>query len=382
MKLHWDLFCSVVDNYGDIGICWRIARDLTAEHGQQVRLWVDDLGSFQRIWPDISPGRDIQVCEGVEVRRWTENMPEIRPADVVVEAFACRVPESFLQAMAARTPRPVWLNLEYFSAEDWVPGCHGLGSPHPKLPLTQYFFIPGLGKGTGGVPGGRKELAALDGFQGDRDAVRDFWAQFQLPVDDALHISLFAYENPAVCGLIEALARSSQKTRLLVPEGRVLAQVAHCLGRESLTAGDSCRLGDLDVCVLPFMPQNDYDHLLWASDINFVRGEDSFVRAQHAGSPMVWQPYVQEDGAHGHKLEAFLQDYTAGLGEEAKAALLTAWRAWSAGECGPETWESWLLHRAEYREHAGNWARKLKNQPELVEELVNFALVKYVSGKL
>jgi uncharacterized repeat protein (TIGR03837 family) len=377
MKLHWDLFCSVIDNYGDVGICWRIARELTAEHGQQVRLWVDDLDSFQRLWPNISPDLETQICEGVEVRRWAQSMPEIRPADVVVEAFACRVPESFLLAMAERTPRPVWLNLEYFSAEDWVAGCHGLGSLHPRLALTQYFFIPGLGIGTGGVPGGRKELAALDAFQNDDNAVRDFWADRQVPDDEALRISLFAYENPAISGLMETLAQSNQKLVLLVPEGRVLAQVAASLRLDALAVGDKYRQGNLEVWVLPFMQQNQYDRMLWASDINFVRGEDSFVRAQHAGKPMVWQAYVQEDGAHWHKLDAFLEHYMAGLSAEATTALRAAWQVWNAGEHRPEVWQNWFAHLDEYRKHARKWSEELKTRPNLVEELV-----KFVAGKL
>ena len=48
-SLSWDIFCTVVDNYGDIGVCWRLARQLAAEHGFAVRLWVDDLASFARL---------------------------------------------------------------------------------------------------------------------------------------------------------------------------------------------------------------------------------------------------------------------------------------------------------------------------------------------
>lgn len=382
MKLRWDLFCSVVDNYGDIGICWRIARALTAEHGQQVRLWVDDLESFHRIWPDISPRLATQHCEGVAVCHWTKDMPAMRPADVVVEAFACRVPESFLRVMEACTPKPIWINLEYFSAEDWVAGCHALGSLHPRLSLTQYFFIPGLGRGTGGVPGGRRELGMLENFQNDSQAAHDFWARFRLPTDAVQHISLFAYENRAVAGLIEALAQVGQRTTLLVPEGSVLAQVAASLGLESLAAGESHRQGNLDICVLSFMQQSVYDQLLWASDINFVRGEDSFVRAQHAGKPMFWQPYVQEDGAHWHKLEAFLKHYTAGLGAAAEVVLREAWRVWNAQENKPEIWQGWLEHLPEYRRHARAWADKLAAQPGLEEGLVKFALGKNGDGKL
>lgn len=382
MKLHWDLFCSVIDNYGDIGICWRIARELVAEHGQKVRLWVDDLDSFQHIWPGVSTELDVQFCEEVEIRHWVPNMPDVCPADVVVEAFACRVPDSFLQAMAVRSPTPVWINLEYFSAETWVQECHGQASPHPRFALTQYFFIPGLGQGTGGVPGGRGELAALLDFQNDCAAVRGYWTVLQLSAEDALHISLFAYENAAVSGLVSALAQSSQASVLLVPEGRVLAQLADCLDVQMLGAGASCQRGELEVRVLPFMPQDAYDRLLWAADINFVRGEDSFVRAQHAGKPMVWQPYVQDDGAHQNKLEAFLRVYANELTSDAKTALLAVWRGWNSGGTSPEIWQTWLAHMPEYREHALRWAAKLQTKPNLVEELLNFALVKLPAGKL
>ena len=30
MRVTWDIFCSVVDNFGDIGVTWRLARQLVA----------------------------------------------------------------------------------------------------------------------------------------------------------------------------------------------------------------------------------------------------------------------------------------------------------------------------------------------------------------
>jgi uncharacterized repeat protein (TIGR03837 family) len=58
---------------------------------------------------------------------------------------------------------------------------------------------------------------------------------------------------------------------------------------------------------LPWLSQQDYDKLLWACDMNFVRGEDSVLRALWTGKPFVWQIYPQQDGAHLPKLAAFLQ---------------------------------------------------------------------------
>jgi conserved hypothetical protein, PP_1857 family len=376
MRLSWDIFCSVVDNYGDIGICWRIARELVGEHGQQVRLWVDDLETFHRICPEVDPWKENQAVDEVEIRRWSKAMPQAQPADVVVEAFACRAPESHLQAMAARDPKPVWLNLEYFSAEAWVSENHGLGSPHPRLPLTQYFFIPGIGPDTGGLLGSPAELKALAAFQADAAARQAFWAECGLAQDEALRISLFAYDNPAIPGLIEALKHAGRPVRLLASEGKSLGQVAAGLGAAALKAGESRSEGDLTVQVLPFMPQERYDRLLWACDINFVRGEDSFIRAQHAGRPLVWQAYVQEGGAQWPKIEAFLGHYVAGLSAPAEAALREAWRVWNAGENRPEAWIEWLAHLPEYEAHTRAWAGKLQAWPNLVEELAKFAFSK------
>lgn len=133
----WDIFCKVIDNYGDVGVTWRLARQLVEEHGQRVRLWLDDLRPLPKLWPAVDAALDTQVVAGVDVRRWCMAQPPAIDADVVIEAFACHLPETSLPALADRQPRSVWLNLEYLSAEDWVNDCHGLPSIHPQLPLTK-----------------------------------------------------------------------------------------------------------------------------------------------------------------------------------------------------------------------------------------------------
>ncbi len=111
-NIRCDVFCVVVDNFGDIGVCWRLARQLAAEHGYAMRLWVDELASFARLCPQIDPAAPLQNVAGVEVRRWDRTFAAaVTPADVAVEAFACELPECYVAAMAARTDRPVWINL-------------------------------------------------------------------------------------------------------------------------------------------------------------------------------------------------------------------------------------------------------------------------------
>ncbi|WP_010091852.1 elongation factor P maturation arginine rhamnosyltransferase EarP, partial [Burkholderia ubonensis] len=147
-----DIFCTVVDNFGDIGVCWRLARQLAHEHGWQVRLIVDDLRTFARLLPGVEPDALRQTADGVVIEHWHAEVGDaIEIADVVIEAFACELPGPYLAAMARRERRPVWINLEYLSAEDWVADFHLRPSPHPRYPLVKTFFFPGLSAGTGGV---------------------------------------------------------------------------------------------------------------------------------------------------------------------------------------------------------------------------------------
>jgi len=361
-----DIFCNVIDNYGDIGVCWRLARQLAHEHGLAVRLWVDDLASFAKLCPDADATLDSQHRRGVEVCVWCKKFPDVQPASIVIEAFACKLPGSYIEAMVEQEQQPAWINLEYLSAEDWVHGCHGLPSPHPRLPLTKYFFFPGFIRQTGGLLLERDLLARRDAFLNDGAAQEGFWKSLGLgtPAADTLKISLFAYENGALPGLLDAWASGTQAILCLVPEGRILPQLGLYFGAAAPRAGNAYARGNLRVRVLPFVAQEDYDMLLWACDVNFVRGEDSCVRAQWAGKPFVWQIYPQHDDVHWQKLQAFLDLYNAprlSAGEETRAALAQQglWREWNQEGGAGATWPAFAAALDELKHRAQDWARLL-----------------------
>ena len=180
-----DVFCNVIDNYGDIGVCWRLARQLANEHGLAVRLWVDDLSSFAKLCPEADASLESQHCRGVDVCLWRKEFPEVQPAELVIEAFACNLPDSYIEAMAAQLRQPVWINLEYLSAEDWVESHHKLQSPHPRLPLTKYFFFPGFTKLTGGLLLERDLLARREAFQNDAMQQQAFWQSIGMELPTA-----------------------------------------------------------------------------------------------------------------------------------------------------------------------------------------------------
>lgn len=374
MRATWDIFCSVVDNYGDIGVTWRLARQLVAEHDLAVRLWVDDLGAFVRLCPQADVQAQRQLQQGVEVCLWGDDWQAAEPADVVIEAFACELPALYIAAMAQRRQKPLWLNLEYLSAEDWVEGCHGLPSLQSNG-LAKFFFFPGFTAGSGGLLRECDLLAQRRAFQADSAAREVFLRSIGVtPLPGARLISLFAYENAALASWLDALAGAAQSSQLLVPEGRILADLQAWLGCAAMRAGDMQQRGQLHVQVLPFIQQDQYDRLLWSCDFNAVRGEDSFVRAQWAGRPLLWHIYQQAENAHLEKLEAFLALYKEGLSPAAWAALSELWRAWNNGEALGASWQNLLQSWPEQQEHAENWSLQRASQTDLAAALVQFYL--------
>lgn len=352
-------------------MCWRLARQLVAEHGLAVRLWVDELAALQKIQPEtlLTPQ---QTLYGVEVCEWSHHtdFSQIDVADVVVEAFACDIPALYLEKMAQRTPAPRWFNLEYLTAESWARDCHGLVSLHPRYGLQKVFFFPGFAAGMGGLIREASVLPERDRLQADATARRDFLASLGVePIAQALLVSLFAYENAALPSLFVAMQQGDRPVQVLVPEGRVLAGVEAFLG-QVLPAGQVVQRGNLHVQALPFMAQQDYDRLLWCCDMNCVRGEDSFVRAQWAASPMLWHIYVQEDNAHLIKLTAFLDLYCDDLDSGAAAAVRELWLAWNRGADCQQHWQVFMQHWPRLQTHAQQWSARQVAQGDLAANMV------------
>jgi uncharacterized repeat protein (TIGR03837 family) len=375
MRARWDIFCNVVDNFGDIGVAWRLARGLARDHGLDVRLWVDDLQAFHLVWPAVATDAERQVCEGVTVCAWRTPFAEAAPAQVVVEAFGCALPEPYLAAMSRQTPPPVWINLEYLSAEPWVAAHHGLPSPHPRFPLTKHFFFPGYTGDTGGLLRESDLDARRDAFLDAQ--VATYWQRVApggaLPGE--LRVSLFAYENPALPALLDTWAAGTTPVTCLVPEGRLLPQLAAWLGVARLQAGDAKQRGRLKLNILPFSDQDEYDRLLWACDLNFVRGEDSCVRAQWAARPLVWQAYPQAGDAHWTKLEALLARYVEPLAPATAQAVRDLWRRWNGVPTAPgiaRCWAAWQARREDIERHARAWPDRLDAAGRLAAKLVDF----------
>jgi uncharacterized repeat protein (TIGR03837 family) len=308
-RTQWDIFCKVIDNFGDIGVCWRLAAEL-ARRGQLVRLWVDDASALRFMAP--------LGTSGVHVLPWqtafdvTQADLKNEPCEILIEAFGCEVAPEFIAACAhnhwAGGPKPVWIDLEYLSAEAYAERSHKLASPvqfGPAAGWQKWFFYPGFTPRTGGLLHERHLAAQQAAFNRSDWLMRNGidWQDEQL-------VSLFCYEPQALAALLEQLTAHGlcgERVRLLVTAGRAETAVRAVFEHQNTLQPNINGRGLLSISYLPLLTQAAFDELLWACDLNFVRGEDSLVRAIWAGKPLIWQAYPQADAAHHAKLDALLE---------------------------------------------------------------------------
>jgi uncharacterized repeat protein (TIGR03837 family) len=366
VKKIWTIFCRVIDNHGDLGVCWRLCADL-AQRGHTVRLWVDDASALAWMAP--------QGCAGVTVHQWPNDATlqalaentSLTAGDVVIEAFGCELPETF-QALMVQGESPVWINLEYLSAQSYVARSHGLASPvmsGPARGASKWFFFPGFTPDTGGLLRDINNSPTLPATF-DRTA----WLS-QLPLDRPITanercVSLFCYEPAALPNLLTQLSQADEPTRLLICPGRPSAAVA--AATQALHMPSSGR-GQLHISQLPYFSHTEFDHLLWACDFNLVRGEDSLVRALWAGQAFAWHIYPQTDLAHHDKLRAF--EATLDM----PADLRQFHAVWNALETSPlpalsgatlGRWRDWSRHAQQ----------RLLAQTDLTTRLIRFVAQK------
>lgn len=373
----WDIFCTVVDNFGDIGVTWRLAKQLVHEHGLPVRLWVDDMASFARICPELDPQLVQQVCQGVDIRHWPAHFPEEwQPGSVVIEAFACELPATARQNMAKSPTPPLWLNLEYLSAEPWIDECHGLPSLQQNG-LNKFFFFPGFSPRSGGLLCERSLTAQRQQWQESPAPRQALLAGFGLPEQppQTRYVSIFTYESAALPALLAHWRDGQDPICCLIPQGRALNSILPWLGVAELPVGTLWQQGSLTILILPMTDQEGYDRLLWSCDLNLVRGEDSFLRAQWAGRPFLWHIYPQADDAHLEKLTAFLRLYGQNLSPTCYNALISLSVSYDKGQAeeAVAAWKSLEQHARELQEHAQRWPGQALAGGDLASRLVQFS---------
>ena len=301
------------------------------------------------------------MVAGVEVVHWTANAPQFSPGDVVIEAFGCDPPQKFVAQLPQRGS--LWINLEYLSAEPWVEECHALPSIQPDG-QRKIFFFPGFTPGTGGLLREPGLLRTRDQWLARPQLRWKLLKDIGMP-DTCLaglqngwkQVFVFCYPNAPVDALIDSLERQASPSVLIIPRTLNLPHRGLCRPH-------------VHVVRIPLVDQAAFDRLLWSSDLNFVRGEDSLVRALWAGKPLVWQIYEQEKGAHLVKLEAWLarSPFSSAIRE-----LMITWNTAQAESFGlnldlilnSDEWVNW-------QHAASQWSDTLAEQSDLADSVIRF----------
>ena len=157
-SLTWSIFCRVIDNYGEAGVCLRLAKELASKN-QRIRLWIDEPNILNWMAPNLDPNISVYPWPVLPTK-------EAYLVDVVLEAFGCEIP-AFIQEEISNSVYTVqrsnnqyqrqriqWINLEYLSGEAYAKKNHGLMSPILSgigSGATKWFFYPGFEEGTGGL---------------------------------------------------------------------------------------------------------------------------------------------------------------------------------------------------------------------------------------
>ncbi|HCM25452.1 MAG: hypothetical protein A2Z99_10330 [Treponema sp. GWB1_62_6] len=314
-----DILCRVVDNFGDIGVVYRLAKALSAlRNPPRLRLIVDDLGAFARLAPGLDPSADLQVYRGWTVAHWDGPVAAAavtassaddrviaefrrkRPR-VIIECFGCGRPgwlEDILFDPSDPVPRLI-VDLEYLSAEDFAGDYHCLPSLTRSPLVRKALFMPGFTEKTGGL--------ILDGPHAERGALRRSLTEWLgLPADTGqlFWVTVFSYERDFT-SIVRDLA-------LFGAEKPVLVLAAAGKSQEPFRDAWDAAGKPFPVAFLPFLSQETWDEALLAADFSIVRGEDSFSRACLSGRPFLWQAYPQ-DGRHQlvkvHALMDLLQPF-------------------------------------------------------------------------
>ena len=187
---------------------------------------------------------------------------------------------------------------------------------------------------------------------------------------------MFAYESAPLADLLSGWEHGARTIVAALPDSRIVPAALSYFGVDRVPADRVLRRGALELRILPFVPQSRYDELLWSCDCNFVRGEDSFVRAQWAARPFVWHIYPQRERAHWRKLEAFLDLYCDALPNDTARAVTDLMRVWNqidAGGVSPASaWDAFVTQRAALDQHGRHWAERVAAVGDLAENLAQF----------
>lgn len=373
------VFVRVIDNYGDAGVGWRLSCLLAEYLHMHVRLWIDDTDALNKLVPAPEKQARITIEAWQGDAMMQQQLSAAADPVLVIETFGCELPPQVLERMGQC--RPLWLNWEYLTAEDWAVGLHAMSSLQPNG-LEKYFWFMGIDADSGGLLREPDYLAEREKFRQQPQLQQAFRLEYGLPLQHTGQLWLvFAYTSGQWAQWMAMWQQADTPVTLWLAGGQVIESLraAKLIAPEELQQeGDSCELGNVTLVRIPFVPQAAFDRLLWLADAAIVRGEDSFVRALWAGLPFFWHIYRQDDDVHLQKLHSFwfkamqgwpaelrqaftvLSDDLNGAGAVSSLKREQAWQYLCAH------WQSWV-------KSAAAWSEMLHGQDNALEKLARFS---------
>lgn len=304
-----DIFCEIIDNFGDIGVVYRISKELKKIfQNVRIRIVLNRLEEFKAINKKVKD-TDYQEIDGlicVTEKYVKENIETFGVSDVFIEAFGCNVPEEYVKQ--AKENSKLWINLEYLSGEKWIEDFHLCESLIDSKTLKKIFFMPGFSEKSGGVIIDSGFLERMKFGKENRDEIfKKYFKDFDLK--DKFIGTVFSYEKNFE-NLLETLKNYEKETVLLLMGEKTQKSFSEIL-KKNLTEdyGNIVKYGKITMIYSDFFSQEEYEEIISASDFNFTRGEDSFVRGIILGKPFMWHIYLQEEKAHMDKIKAFTERF-------------------------------------------------------------------------
>ena len=377
-----DIFCNVIDNFGDIGVVYRIAKELRSVYPEkQMRLILNRLDELTLI-NNEAQNIDVQSINGITFIRnsyFVENIQEFGVADIILETFGCDIPEKYVER--AYDKSKLWINVDYLSAEEWVEDFHLQQSMLPSKMLKKFFFMPGFTEKTGGVIVDSNFVSTKKSVEADRE----LYCRKHLdgyPLRSGKIGTVFTYEKNFT-PLLETLASLENCTTLLVMGEKSQESFLQIFGEIGVEAlGESFyRWRNIDFIFMPFLSQEEYEELVNIADFNFVRGEDSFIRALVSGKPFLWHAYLQEDMAHMDKVKAFTATFSKQLEEVPRKDVLDQfcrglesynYRSENSLKKGPDNYDNFFKNFTVLEEICGKYCEFLVSKCNLINNLYNF----------
>lgn len=358
------IFCRVIDNFGDAGVTWRLAKRLR-DLGFPTTLVIDSLETLSKLVPTLDPQNPCSTVRNIRIVDWdyyekallngTDKRIAAPLPDLVLETFGCRLPEVVEKAMCDDLNR-LYMNLDYLSAEEWVEGSHNIWGLHPSLPIKKLWFFPGFTDKTGG-------LLIEDDLESRRLAFdKEAFLKDMGALPNRLTLYFFAYPKNAIDALATAIRAADQSFNLILAPGAASDMLATALEDAP----------NVHLIRAPFVSQEDFDQFMWAADAVIIRGEDSFVRAQLAGTPLLWAIYPTEDKAHEIKLDAWLSRFESMYDKNdvvAREAMDVCARHWVTGKLTPAMFQTWLDALPVQKDAAVKWQQSLLKRGDLARHI-------------